>query len=99
MWAEGGERIPLLFDRLMMELATLRSGRRFGSEEVVAGDHGAFARSVHRQPVEQGNHGEEPVYLAALGTDDGEPAVMGLEPLKGVDENVYPGGADERDLA
>ena len=38
------------------------------------------------------------MYLATLAAYDREPAVLGLEPPKRVDQNVQPGRIHERDL-
>jgi hypothetical protein len=67
-------------------------------ETVAAVDHGADARAVHGQGVEQANQGENPVHRATLSAYDREPAVLGLEPPERVDENVHTSRVDERDL-
>jgi hypothetical protein len=51
------------------------SGRRTSSAE-----HGAFARAVHSQNIEQTGHSEQSVYLATFAARDRERAVLGLEP-------------------
>jgi hypothetical protein len=61
------------------------------SETVVAAEHGAVARTVDGQYLEESDQGEEAVHLAAVAASDREPAVLEAELLMSVDEKVYPG--------
>jgi outer membrane lipoprotein SlyB len=78
------------------------SGKLFrpgsGRRTVVAADHGAFARAVHGQCVEQTDQGKEAVHLATLSADDREPAVLALESPERLDEHVHSSRVHERDL-
>jgi hypothetical protein len=69
-----------------------------GSEEVVAADHGAFARAIHGQCVEQTDQGKDAVYLATLSADDREPTVLALESPERLDEHVHSSRVNKRDL-
>jgi hypothetical protein len=71
---------------------------RLGSESLVAAGHAALAGAVHGQYVQQADHGEEAVHLAALAADDREPAVLELESPERLDEQVHSGRVHERDL-
>ena len=67
-------------------------------EKVVAAYHGAFARAVHGQSVEQAKQREKAVHLPAVGAHDRESAVLGLEAPERLGEYVHPGRVHERDF-
>jgi hypothetical protein len=71
---------------------------RLGSVCVVARDHGALARAIHRHGGEQANHRKKSVHMPVLVAHECKRAVLGLEPPEGVDEDVHPGRVHERDL-
>jgi hypothetical protein len=86
----------ILVERLAAEQLSVPGG--LGADSFLAADHGALARVVHGQMVEQAEQSENSVYGATLAAYERERAVLGLKSPECIEENVHPGRVHERDL-